>query len=362
MAAVTVYAQSAGDWDKVNNWDTVAGGGGTDYTDPQDGTDAFTCDCNGFIINLNKTVVVTKIQATAAGGGIKVPDSTAATVGAAAGIKTLISSSYNGAMVTWGTGTCSLTLNGSVAYSGTNTSGMIPVGGSQTLTIQNTGGAGTTSVSNTSTGYAIVPASTGILVVSNSGGTALSETSSGRCVSASGSGTCTITGAITATGGGYGLLNSSTSVSHTVTGDVSNSDVSGAAIRSSGGTITVDGNLSSSNGATVVNMVGGTFVWTGARTLAAATDCKLVVSTGTINITSLVLTNSGRFYIEKQGGGTLTVGSGGTLAQINNQSHAAQACVLGTAADIVNPSGAGTILVETVLCNISGGAMSPVPY
>jgi hypothetical protein len=361
MAAVTVYAQSAGDWDKVNNWDTTAGGGGTDYTDPQDGTDAFTCDCNGFIINLNKTVVVTKIQATAAGGGIKVPDSTAATVGAAAGIKTLISSSYNGAMVTWGTGTCSLTLNGSVAYSGTNTSGMIPVGGSQTLTIQNTGGAGTTSVSNTSTGYAIVTAGTGILVVSNSGGTALNETSSGRCVSAAGSGTYTITGDITVTNNGYGIMGGSSSASSTVTGNLSCSNANGACLRPMSGTVTIAGNLSASADGVVLNVNGATVVWTGARTLAAATDCRIVLQSGVLDITSLVLTNSGRFLVQYVGG-TLTVGAGGTLAQINNQSHAAQGCVLGTAADIVNPSGAGTILVETVLCNISGGALSPVTY
>lgn len=68
MAAITLYARSTGNWDKANNWNTAADGSGTAYTDPQDGTDAFTCHANTFTITINKNVTVTKLSTLAEAG------------------------------------------------------------------------------------------------------------------------------------------------------------------------------------------------------------------------------------------------------------------------------------------------------
>lgn len=334
MAAITVYAQSSGDWDKANNWDTVAGGGGTDYTDPQDGTDSFTCDLNGYAINLNKTVVVTKIQATAAGGTIVVPNSSTPTIGNASGVKTQVTSSYAGTMLTWGTGTCSLTINGSVLYSSTSTSGMFTVGASQTITVQNTGGAGTTAMKCSSSGYTLLASSSGTFIVTNSGGTALEQTSSGRVImSTTTSSSCAITGLCsTTTTAGRALDHGTGAATISITGNVSASSTAPAVSFSAGTLNWSDGlPISAANNAqhAALTISGGTLNWTGTLTVASGEQHNVVTAGGTINAgtagTALAITNNGGQLLIIKRSGTLTT----TYMTITDTAADSQSMVFG---------------------------------
>jgi hypothetical protein len=295
------YAKTAGNWDATSAWNSQSDGAGTDTTAPLPSTD--TAHLNGKAMNLNVDVVISSIQAAGATGTL-----------------TVVSSH---------------SITGNIAYGGTLTTGMLVVPTGTFLTVYGM-------VISSAAGYAIVTAGASGVTVSSANGIALYNTSSGRSLYASGTGWFYIQGNINDTGGGYTIYNDASSSTHTIVGNIFCSDANGGGIRTNSGTIGISGNLSSASNGRVLLIVGAPSIitWTGVRTLATGTDCQIVIAGGTLNITSLVLANSGRVLINYTTG-TLTVGSGATLAKINNQTHDAQAVVLGGAYDIINPFSTG---------------------
>jgi len=278
--------------------------------------------------------------ASAAGDTVVIADThaVALNVSPAFSIAT-ITNTGNGGYITVG-GAYTLTLTGSTAitYSGTSTSGLIRVGTGGNLTITHNQGAGTTAVKNTAAGRAIVTSSNGILTVSNSGGTAVdnSGSASGYGISHDSTGALTITGAVVGTHGNVVRVTGAST--NAITGDIA---TSGGSVLLSAGTTTIDGHLSGYSvfgaGGSPVVVAGGTLIWTGSRSVDADTDERILLSSGTANLSSLVLTISGRFGLNKIGG-TLNVGSGGTLAQFILQSASAQCTILGQAVTVTGPT------------------------
>jgi hypothetical protein len=287
------YAHIAGNWDVADAWNSAVDGSGDHASHPLTVTD--TADLNGLAMTLNVDPTIALIRASGAVGQLTVSGNR--------------------------------TVNGNITYAGTNAAGMVvaPTGTALVVNGQAT---------ETSSGPVIVPAGTANVTITNSGGTAITCAGANAAVSNGGSGTLLVTGKVVCSNAsGRGIYHGSSSTNSGLVGDIE--VTAGYGVRGAAGTFTVDGKMKKTGGGAPLYVSGGTIVWTGARTLAAATDCYLMLASGTLNLASLVLANSGRFVIDYFGG-TLTIGSGGTLAQINNQSHAAQACILGIAADIVN--------------------------
>jgi hypothetical protein len=242
------------------------------------------------------------------------------------------------------------TINGNVSHSGTATTGMVTYGTGDSLTING-------QVTNSSTGSCCVGSGSGVLTISNVGGTAVSSTSIGKGVAHGSTGNLTVTGAVSATtnnGQGIGITAACTATidgavsssngitvlvsagaTVTVTGDCSaTGTLAGTAVScaGTGAAVSIVGNASSSNVAAALSVSNGTLTWIGARTLAAATDCRINLSGGTLALASaggaLTLTCSGEFLILKTGG-TLTMTSGANNASIIRQIAAAQPCCLG---------------------------------
>ncbi len=240
-----------------------------------------------------------------------------------------------------GTGTIVLpnastrTITANITNNGTATTGAIPMAGSQTLTVN---GKST----NTSTGYLYALGTGATLALANAGGTVAENTGAGRLlngvngaystvglVTSSGTGAtlfhqtnqaCTATGGVAGASGNVVQTNGGSGVL-TITGDV---ELTGAVFVVNGASIAVDGKIEGG-----IRITAGTFTWAGSRTLAAGENCGFWLQGGTLDITSLALSNSGRFAIINSGGGTLTVGSGETLAVITNQTSTAQAALVG---------------------------------
>lgn len=145
---------------------------------------------------------------------------------------------------------------------------------------------------------------------------------------------------------GVGAINvNGASVVATFNGDVSIDGGAGAGnfgvyVNATGATVTLNGNCRSSNGAYACYAQAGTLVWSGSRSLAASNSCQLMANySGAINLSNLILSNSGTVCITRVGGGTIT--TNGTTA-INNQTSTAQAAVYGASVAISNtPSTVG---------------------
>ena len=68
MTQFTIYAQTNGmAWNATNGWDSVPAGGGTDYTNPQNGADTYICILNGKHVKQNVNVVVDQIRESGTG-------------------------------------------------------------------------------------------------------------------------------------------------------------------------------------------------------------------------------------------------------------------------------------------------------
>ena len=219
-------------------------------------------------------------------------------------------------------------LTGNVNHSSTSTAGMIVVPTGTAVTIN--GG-----VTNTSSGYAIVTSGAASVTIYNPGGTAVSS-SAGRGVSwGSTSGTLSITGLTTGSGGST-AVRSSTGGTISFVGDITTTGaVASYGLSLSSGwsnSVTIAGNIyrpNDSTGSPLSSATGtGTITWTGARSVPASTEFYMLHTGGTLDLTSLVLSNSGYFCLNRTAG-TVTVGSGGTLAQINNMSATASGVILG---------------------------------
>ena len=322
MAQITVYAQSDGNWDKADNWDTVPGGGGTDYTNPQNGGgNTFICDLNGYDIAMNVDVTVDRIVEDTANGTLVVSDTRVLTVSA----------------------------NPGVSYSGTDTSGCIRIGTGGALTITHDQGAGTTAIQASAAGYAVVTSGSGVLSISNSGGTAVTCSSSGRGVSHGSTGAMTVTGAVSCSGTGYGIVVGAAST-NTITGKLSTSASYGYAIRIAGGTTTVNGDIASAanigalgSGGTV-QLYSGTMIWSAAstRTVAAGEVCSFrsADSSYTLTLTDVVLQNSGICLLMLQSASINHTGF-----TLTNMTSSAQAAIVGHDIAVTGPTlpGAGDV-------------------
>ena len=366
MSQLTWYRKTAGgNWDVADGWNDAADGSGTDRTNPQNGGgNTYICDLNAKAVSINVAVSVDQIRTgvTNAGGTIAIPNSTAATITVA--VTNGVTSSYAGAMLTWGTGTCSLTINGpgtalnAVTYSSTSTSGMLPVGASQTLTV-NTG-----MIRNTAAGTVIVQNSTGICVATNTGGTVVSASGGGKGINPNGSGALTTTGLATSAESSCAIYNYSSSVANAHNGNVQTTGSAGSgayylfgagtlawtpdatgtsasvasyyyAMNINNGTVNVLGNRLTTSKLSMTGTTGGPlFISTNGRlnyfgsfTQEANTECEITVAGGIVNLvkqtspyTPLVLANSGTFVVNRMWGTLNTTGNGGaSVASIVNQ-------------------------------------------
>jgi hypothetical protein len=275
----TWYASGNGDVFDANLWATTAGGAGSATLGVLPATDAL--DLNGKTLTWNATTnpTITQILIQASGA--------------------------TGTLTPTGTGT----INGSIAYSGTLTAGMIQIGTGAAIQINGT--AATPAVDNTAGGYAIITTGTGSCSISNVGGTALRAiVSGGRALSKGSSSVTSIVGNVVCDCAGYGLRIGAGTVNFDglpLVEDFSNTAVYGA----------------------VATVTGGTLNWTGARTISASQFGFITILGGTVNLTSLVLQNYGNVLITKKTTGpTLTLGTGATRAKIYNMNPQAQ-CILG---------------------------------
>jgi hypothetical protein len=247
-----------------------------------------------------------------------------------------------------------VTINGNVSYSGTASTGFVTYGTGDALTILGT-------VTNSGTGRAVVGSGSGTLNAENLGniaatcsaGISLDHNStgdltivgklSGNASSTTGilyvEGACTWTlsnggdAVIETSGGSAFRANSGTG---TITGACTNSSKTFNEywINIAGSAVTINGTIESEG--TQVRLTSGTLFWTGSRTHAAGKNVHFYLIGGTLNIASLVLANSGSVIIQYSTG-TITVGSGGTLASITNQSEVAGvACIDYDASAIVH--------------------------
>ena len=292
MAAITVYAQSNGDWDKADNWNTVAGGGGTAYTNPQDGENAFTCELNGKTINLqvggNPTTIigVTLIRSDVALGVVTLPTG----------------------------GNC--TINGDVNHG--NASVLCGIGTGKTLTINGT-------LTNSGTGRSF-QYTAGTLNI-NKVGTALVSTGSNLTIMASSTAACTITGDISMQGSyAYGAIRTFAGTTTTITGNMT-ATTAVPVIRGEGGTINFTGLPLQALGSTAtpaVNLTGGgTFTWSGTHTVSEDQYVFFDNRSGTLNVSSLILNNRGTVVIHVLDATTFTIGS----CKIIQQSPTAEAVI-----------------------------------
>lgn len=355
----TYYAQAGGNWDAVSGgttssvWFTASTGGtaldisglvsGTTWTDA-----ANTYDLNGQAVNLNVgasvncTIIVAVIRsgATIAAGTIAVGNSGAVVLGAVGNLCS-VTSSYAGTLLTWGTGTCSLTINGGVTYSSTSTAGMLTVGTGQTITIQNTGGAATTSLTCSAAGYGIVISGSAVLTISNSGGTAILSNSNGRGVSGASTGASTITGTVSSTGSGYGILITGTGSggSLTIDGDINAASTGIALFNGTAGyTVTFNGTITQTGATSIaISQSNGTINWTGTRAIAAGNYITIQITNGTMNLgtsgASLTINNSGAFTLRYTGGTLVT-----TYGTFVNYTSTAQTAFMGIAVTVTGPT------------------------
>ena len=205
MAQLTWYAKNAGNWDAANAWNDQADGLGTDRTNPQnDVNNTYICDLNNKAINVNCAISVDQIKTgvTNAGGTLAIPNSTAATITVATATTGLYSNSAT-TMVTWGTGTCSLTVNGDVqnAGSATSSNSLFVIGTSRMVFLNGTATA--------SSGTVAYVGSAGAITITKAGGTAVSCTGTGFVVQMDGgSGALVITGNVVSSSSGiYCVVN-----------------------------------------------------------------------------------------------------------------------------------------------------------
>ena len=338
MAQVTVYATAIiTNWDTALGWNSQADGLGTNYTNPQNGGGTtYDCVLNNRAVTLNVDVTVDAIRAPA---------------------------SDTGTLTVSGTRIITVSATNGVAYGHTLTTGMVIVPTGTNINITSTGGAGTNAVTNTSTGHCVVSAGTAIVSFSNSGGVALNNSGAGRAFNPGASGAVAITGDIQNSGSGQ-CVQGIGACTVTFAGNVISSNGnalrqtqgsqlwnwtpgSGASIQISGGTAAISweagtlsilGNFSTSNTATLalanpINITGGTVVWTGSRTLAASADCVIRQSGGTLTLASvsaaLELANSGTFVIYKSAGTLNTANVGAGAASIKLQNSTSYAAILG---------------------------------
>ena len=365
MAQVTVYAQSAGmNWDASNGWNTAAGGGGTSYTNPQNGADTFICDLNALQVVLNVDVTVDRIQSSNLNGYLTVTTTRS---------------------ITGSDGTANV-----IQHSSGGQTGMVRVSAG-TLTIS------TGIVANTSSGWAVVLSGTGDLVISNAGNTAVLQSGSGRGVTtAVASRLITITGNIVQSSTGWGVTANANTCTVTITGNVSCSgnaargvnitnssactitgDLSatqGAAVyMSNTATLAITGNLSSESTTTAlahaidcITSFSGTVTWTGASTLAANTQCTINIPDGTLALAdatgALTLTCNGRLAIIMTSSATLVTTAAGGTAAINVAASNACAAIIGFETNIIALAGAGTVnFVGSMAPNIIS-RWGAVPY
>ena len=377
MAQVICYAKANGQ-NFNGDWASTAAASDTLVTGPANGGTTYICDLNGktgIVLNVNPNVDQIRTGVTNAGGSMAVPNSGTVTINVA--VTDGVKSTYNGTMITWGTGTCALTITAAtgnaVTYTSTSTSGMLTVGTGQTLTI-------TGSVSITGSGTTIVESGTGALSVTGiSTAPALLLNGSGKAVSCTGTGLLTLSGTpAIATGGSAGVgpalsISAAINSSSTITGDCqmsSGNANNSTLINMSAGTITLAGNIRmdqyQSGQAIGLNLSGGTFnlqgiFWdnfaggygasrshiymTGGTlnwgkaattyTMAAGYSGKFYGYAGTLNITNLILNNSGLLVIDA----AIGITQSGSSYTLKNMTATAQICdVAGTPYTITGPS------------------------
>jgi hypothetical protein len=326
MAQITIYAQGPINWDTTDGWNTASGGGGTAYTDPQNGVDTFICNLNGKVVTLNKDVTVDQITATDGTGYLSIN-----------GTRTLTVAAENG-----------------ILYSGTSTSGMVRYTTGANLTING-------EVHGSSTGYPIVGSGSGVLSISNAGGRAIRGSASNRIVTHGSTGNLTIVGdiyhsaasvisrtlfisrACTAsitgniyTYAGYGIYQNAAATT-TIVGNATAREGGGYLLYNSSGSMTLDGEMEhTAGGVNTVYVASGTFNWIGSRTLAAGKEIFIEMSAGQVNLATaagrLLLQNSGTFVIFSPAAARLVTSAAGGTASIVNQTSTSYAAILGGSA------------------------------
>lgn len=329
MAQITLYAQANGNWDAINNWNTVAGGGGTAYTNPQNNiTNTFICDLNSKAITFNvSTITVDKIIAS---------DSVSYLTNASG----------------------SKILNAILEYSGNmTTTGFIRNSGTLTINgkVLSTGGTGYTVGTSSSTEIIINAGSDGIAVESTSKTTnrtininSGSFTINGNVARyGSGSGYAvystrpfTFNGNIIMTGSTYAVYQTSSAMTWTPNLNETyqiNVTVGSYPLILAGGSLTLNGYVNcrptnvSSTQKFYISASSCPFTWLDTLvvpenvTMMLMTAGPLVFADAT---KALNIQNYGKIWIWKSGTQAETITAAGGTAQIRNMSKYAQVCLM----------------------------------
>lgn len=298
------YPHASGSWSTLQWYDAASGG---NTTSTPTGTDI--ADANGYNVTLDIDLTggaaVAQLQANT--GSFVIPASTART------ITCNIYSNGNTTLFTLATGQ-TLTVNGTVTVGG-GFSGVIFDGAGGTLNVTGTP-AFYSSASNSNTGRFVY-------------GRGMTSVVTGNCQQTHGN--------------FYPRFFDITSGAATLHGNISGHETNQGGWRAcylTGGQFTLDGVIdvfgSSSNLA--IDIAGGTFVWTGTQTLSAGQLTKILFESGTLNLSSLVLNNSGQVFIQHNGSGTLNLGAGDALHKIVNLTSTAQAVASGFSLNVIGPT------------------------
>lgn len=270
MAQITVYAQSGiTNWDSVDKWNTVAGGGGTSYTNPQNGGgDTFICDLNAKSMSLNIDVTVDVIQTASTSSALNVSTDRVITA------ELLMTGGSGSGMVRPSSGI--LTVNGVVRSTGAGSA--IATSGSASLVLSNgTDVVVSAESTSASTCRTVTFGSSGSLEIT---GDVAVISGSGASVSAVGISSTTISSATIngnvlnngGNGGGAALINyGSNSGSITINGNVTAVSGKGIYYSAGGGTLTINGDV-----------VGSTTTTTNCSGVYVATSGADILVTGTI--------------------------------------------------------------------------------
>jgi hypothetical protein len=382
-AAITVYLQSSTNWDTSNAWNTLAGGGGTAYTNPQNGANTFTCDLNGNKATIDTSVTVTQIQSSGAG---YLTSSGTYTVTA-----TFVFSGSATSCITVTAGT--LTLSGNCTHSGASvllttsstgsfvwSSGAISSTSTTSSGVFTTGGTGSGTFNGTLTQngptYGFQHGSTGTLTVSNPGNTLLTLTSgtSGIIQSSSSAGPVywngnasqaagevihwyaysplIVVGNITSTGGTGAILITYCPATFIGTIVYTGTSTTYVGLQAAGSNFFVVGSVYT-NLATATKLLttaagAGTITWEGNATIPAGYYTPIAVTSGcTFNfgVKSLALSVAGTLTVANSGtvnqpASTVTLQSGGTINNTGCAISYVNAPVYPTAVNVLYGSGA----------------------
>jgi hypothetical protein len=388
-------------WNTTPDATTLDGSGGTQITWTCLGTGTAGQGSAGGsslpVLNVS-TISAGTGSGDTAGGQIKIANGNSAILSFNGGG---ITSNYAGPILSWGTGTCTLTINGNCTYSGTyTTAAAFATATGNTLTINGSftnsssgyglgGAAGTLALNgeliSSGTGDAMYLTGTVAWSISNPGGVGLNvsngigiynnSTGTGSVTAASAtisggseiyrqaaaSGTINISIGTTTHSGSTAVLLIGAGATINWTGDIVGTSTSTIFNNTGGATIVFNGSISrtiaAGNTGIDIYISAGTLTWIGSHSIPAGSQCVVQAAGGTLNLgasgagNALSLAVAGVFELHQTSGSATIVQ---TYATITQELATAQVSGLGLASPLV-VTGPSLPAIAAVLSPASGG-------